>query len=229
MHRHHPPLLRALTLGAFAAVLAAGAAPARADSEESAPVFAVQNRQFNLRNELHVGVGVLPINAFTKGLTVGGGYTFHFSSMWAWEIAQFQYAFGLNTSLRQELLEIVPNGQNGVQPTKLEWIRYFGSSSLLLKPAYGKFSLGNKYVVHVEGYLALGPAVGAFAPRDYMVFGFTGGGGLRFFLSEHWSVRVDLRDVTLFNGDAKNGAVGKPTSELYLGLAIALTLGGGKK
>lgn len=195
-----------------------GAASARAAEDDGqAPIYAIQNRHFEMRHELQATVGVLPINAFTKGLTVGGAYTYHFSPVWSWEIAQFAYSFTVDTSLKQELLT---NFQ--VQPTQIESLEMFGSSNIVLTPFYGKLAALNRHVMHLELFLEAGPAVGKYINPSVVRAGFDAGGGLRFFLSEYFSLRVDVRDYTFFKGTS-------PASELFIGLSVALTLGGSHK
>src|SRR5262245_7662989 len=140
-------------------VAAAAVYPSRAhaDDEDQAPTFAVQNRQFNLGHELNAAIGVLPINAFHKGITFGGGYTYHFSDLWAWEVGQFLYVRSLDTDLKKELMQ---NFQ--VQPTQIEQIEYFGGSALVLKPLYGKFAWFNKSVIHAELFVVAGGAVAKY-------------------------------------------------------------------
>lgn len=220
-NRHQPALAPALAILALALLGAPRSAIAADPTDEEAPVYAVQNREFVMKSELHAGIGTLPVNAYFKGFTIGGGFTYHFSPMWAWEIAQFQYSFPFATSLKHEIEE-----QNKLTPTQEANLHYFGSSSLVFKPAYGKFALGNRYVVHMEGFLVLGPSVGVFAPRETWAAGLEAGGGLRFFINDVVSVRLDLRDVTYFTGDAKAGNAGKTNSDLYLGLSLAINLPG---
>ncbi len=189
---------------------------AHASDDERAATFAVQNRKFKLGHELNVEVGVLPLNAFTKGITIGGGYTYHFTDVLAWEVAQFYYSFGADTDLKKTLQE---NFNPMVQPTTFETVNYFGSSNLVIKPMYGKYSLFNRWVVHSEFFLALGPAFAKY--NDPAVFrgGFDAGIGFRLHLVQHVSIRLDLRDYTFFQGAT-------PKSELYIALGIAVSFGG---
>jgi outer membrane beta-barrel protein len=187
---------------------------ASAADDDDAAAYAVQNREYRLGHELHAGIGTLPLNAFSKGFTVGGGYTYHFNSLWAWEIAQFEYSIGIDTGLKKQLLD---NFQ--VQPTQIESVSYIGSSTILFKPFYGKLAAVNRSVIHMEIFLALGGAFAHYQNPDAYRFGFDAGAGIRFYLGEHFSFRLDVRDYTFFNGT-------KPESELYLGLAAALSFGG---
>lgn len=215
--------LASLALAALALLLAAR--EARADVDESAPIFAVQNRLFQPRHEFHLGVGVLPINAFTKGITLGAGYTYHFSELWAWEIGQFTYSFGADTSLKQQLLEIAE-----VQPTQITSLSWFASTSAVFKPLYGKLALTNKWIVHMEVFLCAGAAVGGFQnaraeaasafKTEAVRAGLDAGGGLRFYVSDRFSVRLDVRDYTFFK-------TGGTYDELFIGLAGSVTFGGG--
>src|SRR5512136_2487376 len=85
----------------------AGASPALAAEEldeEQVATYAVQSRLFRLGGELNVAAGILPINAFNKGLTVGGSFTYHFSNAWGWEIINAAYVYKqLDTGLKTEL------------------------------------------------------------------------------------------------------------------------------
>jgi hypothetical protein len=68
-------------------LLVSSAALAQADELENPGVIAaVQERAFRMQHELHLGVGVLPLDAFYKGLYAQVGYTFHFTDAFAWQV-----------------------------------------------------------------------------------------------------------------------------------------------
>lgn len=187
---------------------------AEVDSEGPGVTYAVQNRRFRLGHELAAGVGVLPLNAFTKGVTVGGSYTYHFGDDFAWEMVQFAYALPLDTGLKNELLENFE-----VQPTQLRSLQYFGGSSAVWKPLYGKFAWRNRKVVHVEASLSAGGAVGLYDnPGEYLFAGSVGG-GLRVHAGRTVSFRLDVRDYGFFQGFSV-------THELFVALSAAFTFGG---
>src|SRR5512141_3263501 len=106
-----------LTL-AFASLPLFAALPAQAGDdidEEQVSTYAVQSRLFRLGGELDAAAGILPMNAFQKGLTVGGSFTYHFYNAWAWEVINGAWVYKqLDTGLKTELLE---NFQ--VQPTDI--------------------------------------------------------------------------------------------------------------
>ena len=75
------------------AILSAGASRAQTTTSTTREVetYVVQERLFRLGLELNAGVGLLPLNAFDKGFMVEGSVSYHFSNLWAWEIAQGGY------------------------------------------------------------------------------------------------------------------------------------------
>jgi outer membrane beta-barrel protein len=183
------------------------------DEEEQAATYAVQNREFSLGHEFQAAVGVLPMNAFTKGVTFGGGYTYHFSDLWAWEAMNFEYVENVDTSLQDQLLQ---NFQ--VQPTQIEKIDYFGSTNLVVKPLYGKFAWLNRSVAHAELFGVFGPSMAKYANPSTFRPGFDYGGGIRVHLGSHTSLRVDVRDYVFFKGFS-------PKQELHVALSAALSFG----
>src|SRR5579871_3025931 len=93
--------LTVFTLGLTLALCA----PAYAgDEADEVATYAVQRRLFREGLELNAGLGFLPLNAFFKGFTAEGSVTYHFTTTWAWEIAQGAYVFAqTNTGLESQL------------------------------------------------------------------------------------------------------------------------------
>src|SRR5512146_1209430 len=106
---------------AFASLPLFAALPAQAGDdidEEQVSTYAVQSRLFRLGGELDFAAGILPMNAFQKGLTIGGSFTYHFNNAVAWEVINGAYVWKkLDTDLRSELLE-----NFNVKPTDLSSI-----------------------------------------------------------------------------------------------------------
>ena len=96
-----PPRSRSLAAALFAAL--AVAVPARADDRGYDGVI-VQNRDNFGHHELGLSLGLLPMDAFTKGFTVGASYTLRFDEVLGWEIAHVLHSFPLDSGLRDELL-----------------------------------------------------------------------------------------------------------------------------
>lgn len=164
--------------------------------EEQVATYAVQSRLFRLGGELDAAAGILPMNAFSKGLTVGGSFTYHFNNALAWEIINGVYVYKqLGTGLRTELEE---NFQ--AKPTDMSAIDLIMSSSLVLKPFYGKFALFNRKVVHMELSIPVGAALARYTDPQTYLPGPVAGLIFRIYLSPHASVRLDVREYVLFNG-----------------------------
>ncbi|HEX7599638.1 MAG TPA: outer membrane beta-barrel domain-containing protein [Polyangia bacterium] len=206
---------------ALATLTLVGAAPARAGDdldEEQVATYAVQSRLFRLGGELAVDGGILPINAFSKGLTVGGAFTYHFSNSWAWEIINANYVYKqLDTGLKTELLE-----NFNVQPTDISSIDLMLSSSLVLKPFYGKLALFNRRVIHMELSIPIGVVMGRYTNPQAYLPGPTSGLLFHVFLSPHTSVRVDVRENVLFNHWHMR-------HELHVSLGLSLAWGGDER
>lgn len=194
--------------------LLAGRAAYASDDPEVATTYAIQPRDYHLTHEFNFGIGVLPMNAFNAGITIGGGYTWHISPLWAWEIAQFQYVFNIDSGLKSSLLN---NFQ--VQPTVVPSLDYFASSNLVFKPFYGKLAIVNRRVIHMEIFLAAGTGLGKYSNPSAALFSFDAGGGLRLFFDHHFSARLDVRDYSFVAGSSLR-------NELFVALAVALTVGG---
>ncbi|MFU8802641.1 MAG: outer membrane beta-barrel domain-containing protein [Bradymonadaceae bacterium] len=164
-----------------------------ADSDSLRPYssLVVQNRQNNPMHELTVGVGVLPLDAFTKGYTVSGGYTLHFTERWAWEVGQFHYSFHRDTDLKEELRAL------DVQPTPFELVEYYLTSSVMFKPLYWKGSWLNSSLTHGEIFFNLGGAYAWYTRSNRP--GASVGTGARLYLSRHFSFRLDVRYLMFFD------------------------------
>jgi outer membrane beta-barrel protein len=201
----------ALCAGLAGAALAPQAARAADQAEEPGKLAAVQKRKYRLDHEIYAAAGVLPLDAFYKGVGPVGSYTWHMSDLWAWEVVRGQYAFTFNTSLRDQLLNNFL-----VKPTEFEEVQYLLTSSAIWTPLYGKMAMFNSLVVHAEMYGILGASVAkmtsSFKPGPQAGIGF------RFFLSPAVSLRIEARYHYLF---AKTS-----TQVLDVAGGLAFNLGG---
>lgn len=191
----------------------ASAAAEEAGYGEGGKVYAVQKKGYQLKHELHGAVGVLPMDAMYKGVTFGGGYTYHFSHHFAWEAVQFLYSSNIDTGLKKDL-------QNSFDatPESFREVQFMVNSNVVFVPLYGKMSWLNRNVVQMELYLTAGPGIAKYKEYDlrgadtYTEEGkyyFSGnfGIGLRFFINQRFSVRLDMRDYLNFiDGGVDNAA-----------------------
>jgi outer membrane beta-barrel protein len=189
---------RQIAVWALVAGLMLLATPAHAQLEfgiENPRIFSIQPRPYRLAHEFQLGVGVMPLDAFYIGLTIGGSYTYHFSDFWAWEILSFHYSVNVDTSLEKSLFE-----EYGVIPVRGggERTNLFATSALVVKPLFGKLALLNDVIVHAETFFTagLGPfqSVSGTGESSYFDPAVMLGLGFRFWTFRWLSVRFEVRD-----------------------------------
>lgn len=178
---------------------------AKQDLEESDKLPAVQNRLYKCEHEFDLSVGVLPVDAFYKGVTFGGGYAWHITDLWAVEL-RGAYLRNIKTSLWDKI-----EGGFGHPDSKFAKILYYGELGAMFKPIYGKLSLLNRTLVYGEIFLSLSGVVarmtgGSTTPDEpqgqgpRLAFGAAPGFGLRGFFTEWLSLRFDFRYLLLYSG-----------------------------
>ncbi|MEZ4268950.1 MAG: outer membrane beta-barrel domain-containing protein [Myxococcota bacterium] len=205
--------LRTLVLATLALAAAVPAAHAGSDAPDYQSVV-VQNRAYTLRHEIGLQVGVLPMDAFTKGVTLGGSYTLHFNQILAWEVVQFMHSFPFDTSLNDDLASF------DLRPTPFETIDNLISTNLVFKPVYFKGSALNRSVIAGELFVVLGGAYAWFTRSKRP--GVDYGVGLRIFASRLFSMRLDARHMMFFTNDAGSGV--DVHHELWIGLGTSISL-----
>jgi outer membrane beta-barrel protein len=170
-----------------AALLPAVALAQAEELENPGKVAAVQERLFRMNQELSLGIGTLPLDAFTKGIGPQVTYTFHFSDSFAWQIGRGMYSYPAATGLRQQL-----ERDFGVLPTAFPVVQWMAGSDLIWSPIYGKTSFLNQSVLHFEAYALIGGSLIktnlAFRPALDL------GVGVRLFSSKFISYRLDFTD-----------------------------------
>jgi len=175
--------------------------------ENPGTVSAVQDRQYRMNHELSFGVGVLPIDAFYKGLLAQLGYTYHFSDSFAWQVGRGAYSYDVDTGLKAQLQR-----DFGVLPTAFDQVQWMVGSDLIWSPFYGKSSFLNRSVRHFELYLIGGGSVlkltSAFRPAVNL------GLGARLFTGQHISFRLDITDNVVITSHPFN----VPTVQLSVAL-----------
>ncbi len=195
-------LVVALLLWATPAVAQIPGIPAL-DEEEAEVLEAqdqvIQNRKYDLTSELTILGGGFLVDPYYKGATASAAYTVHLSDFWAWEVVQGTYSFNFDTSLKNEI-QRVAFAQGLVVPEFAE-ITWAATSRLVLKPLYGKQALFNKEVIHIEAFIAAGPAVLSRSNTDAsFAIGANVGGGFRFWITEVMAFRVDIAQLLYLEG-----------------------------
>lgn len=180
--------------------------------DERGTVVAVQSRKYQLRHEFFFAGGVLPLDAFAKGVTAGGSYTYHVNNFWGIELINFQLSQNFDTGLKEDL-----QTNFGVSTTQFNLVNYLASSSLVVKPVYGKLVFFNRAILPGEVSLVLGGGVADF---DNGLLGAVNLGILmRVWLSKTWSIRVDTRDYIASDGETFENV-------LYIGMGLSINVGG---
>jgi outer membrane beta-barrel protein len=193
---------------------------ARAQAEElenPGEVSAIQDRAYRMQHELNLSVGVLPLDAFYKGLYAQVAYVYHFTDTFAWQVGRGSYVYAAGTGLREQL-----ERDFGVLPTTFEEVKWSVGSDLMWKPFYGKLTVMNKAVVHGEVFLLLGATVfsftNAFRPAVNL------GGGGRVFVSQNISFRFDVTDnIVIPLGGGSTSLLNVMTMTLSLAINIGST------
>jgi outer membrane beta-barrel protein len=189
-------------------------------TREQGQLEILQNRKYNLLNEFFLQVGGLPADAYNKGVTLGAGYAIHFSQFVAWEVADFQYSFNVDSGLKKKLQRVVD--LYGLGRPQLPEINWFISSHLVLKPIYGKQAIFNRQVIHMEAFLLAGPAIiNRSVPGTEFDLGANVGAGLRFWMTQTTSFRIDIQELLFFGTKTHSF-----DSALHLHAGLAWAFGG---
>lgn len=183
-----------LAAGALLGVLLASVTASAQYEEEDTTAYesmAVQNRLYDQTGEFSFFVGMLPLDAFTKGLTLSGAYTQHFSDLIGWEIIHGYYSFHLNTGLWDDLkvYELQPTPFEVVENTLL-------TTNLVIKPVYWKGSWLNSSLLHGEMMIFAGGGYGWFTRSKRAALDL--GLGIRFYASRVFSFRLEVRHHLFF-------------------------------
>jgi outer membrane beta-barrel protein len=186
-----------------------------AQQEEPTQVTAVQERAYRMQHELSLGVGVLPLDPYSKGLFAQFGYTAHFTDTFAWQVARGAYSYTAKTELRSQL-----ERDFGFLPTAFDEIQFFVGTNVVWTPIYGKVSVANKWSVHGELFLSVGGTL--FKYTKVFRPGVNLGLGGRIFINRALSLRLDLSDNIVIPIGANAPTLG---NVMELSLSLALNLG----
>lgn len=198
-------------IGLVVLVLLAGPRPSLAEEENPAAVQVVQRRQFQLKHELTVSAGFLPLDAFYKAITGNVAYTYHFSQNFAWRIARGTFSQPFSTGLRKQIQE-----QYKLQVTDFPEVHWMLGSDLVWNALYGKMAFMNSALLHGGLYFFVGGDL--VLTQNGAGPGIAAGGGLRLFVTDWLSVRIEALDHFVI---AKS-----PFNVVDLQIAMAVNLGG---
>lgn len=182
-------------IAVFLALMVAAPAFAQYDDEVGGgSAVVIQNRRFKMAHEFTLEGGTLPLDAFVKGVTLSGRYTLHFDDFSAWEIAGGTYSLNIDAGLKQQLID-----RFGVQPQSFATLLLTVDSNYVMKPFYGKLALFNRTLIYAELFGVVGVTASYWSDDSWRP-GPDVGVGARFFVTEWFSIRTDLRYAVLFGG-----------------------------
>lgn len=215
--------MRCAALAVFA--LVAVPLPAQAEEENFSARQVVQRRQYQLKHELTVSAGFLPLDAYYKGVTANVGYTYHFNSHFAWRVGRGSFVLPISTALSKQI------GLFGQKVTDNPEVRAMVGSELMWNAFYGKTSFMNLAVLRgsifflLGGDLVLAESVTKsvtesgteYSTKSLALPAVSLGGGLRAFATEWLSFRLEITN---------HFVIGTPTFNVVdLQLAAAVNLG----
>ncbi len=201
-------MLRACAILSVASLAAGTATVAVAQNESTRlATVAVQNRRHLESHEFGVAIGVLPLDAFTKGLTISLAYTYHFDETFAWEMLQGTYSIPIRTPLNDDLEAL------DIRPTPFEVVQAYATSNFVFKPIYWKGAWLNGSLIYGEIFMTVGGGAGVLTRSIRPAI--DAGLGFRFFASENVSFRLDVRDIAFVtSSDIQN--------EIWIGLGLSI-------
>lgn len=209
------PTLSLTLLSAFVAV------PFAAQADEGEGVVervVVRNRKYSVQNRIEASpmVGLSMTNRMTEQYNFQLGIAYNFSETLALELRP-GFAMGGLTSIGKQARTDIPPVDADPHPRsefqdlwRLEW------SALVMPrwtPIYGKINLATELPIHFQAYLTAGAGVvgltydsivycqagcsgdDSFISEQRQSFAIAGGAGLRIFLSELLSLRLEIYDL----------------------------------
>ena len=145
-------------------------------------------------NEISLGIGVYPFDAYYYGLSVNAGYTYHVDRNLAWEVLNVQYYASFQKSLTTELAD-----RYAVNPKLIPSLNYVFSSDIQYIFAYGKFTVLEEQIRYFRAS-ALG-GLGAVKTTANTALALIGGVKFQVFTRESFSWNVEIRDNLALNAN----------------------------
>jgi outer membrane immunogenic protein len=167
--------------------------------QPDAKVGIVQNRTVPLDNRVEFAPefsGTFGGDAYNRTKSLGLNAMYHINAGWAVG-AKYNYSFNDLTPEGQAMMDraLADYQKDTVHPTiPYPFLDYQKSEALALfnwSPVYGKMNLLDKAVAHFDFYV-----IGGYGQVELFsgpTSTYTGGGGLAFWLSPHFSTKVEMR------------------------------------
>lgn len=153
----------------------------------------IMSRKYEVKSELTLNLGYLPVGAFSKFVLGGGSYTKYFNDNQAWELINVLGAAELSSGLKKELL-----ASYGAEPETFPVLKFVATTNYILSPFYTKSLLFNSSVVYSQLGFAIGAGFAQFSidPAPTVDFGII----QRFYWGDNHSLKIDIRSYTYLSG-----------------------------
>ena len=176
---------------------------------------AIQELRFRPSSELTLGIGMLPLDPFTKGLTGSVGYLLHLSDHLAWRVAEVGASMGFAADLRRDL-----EHSYGIPEKHFSETEVLATSELVLQLLYGRESFLNRAAIWSATSVSLGG--GGVMQRDGTEYTPYPAGvvglGYKLFFNEEIALRIEARGLLLVKD------LDWPEPALWLSLAASYTV-----
>ncbi len=197
----------------------------QASNDEAGDIYdlpqlvAVQNRKYFLKNGLTFHADFLPSDSITRGFNLGLSLTHNLNDFIAWEIANLNYTFSMDTNLSENLKKDFDKTLK--HPLYFNFFKYYITTSLIYTPIYSKNLLFNKALVWSDINFLVGAGVGKLSHSGFKPI-FNVGFYLRYFTSPKTSIKIDFREIIFKNSDRKVSLGLKAIMVISIGLDIQL-------
>ena len=144
-------------------------------------------------SEITLGVGFYPFSGYFNGLSLNGGYTYHSSRTFGWEILNIQSFFSFQKDLTTQLAD-----QYGVNPQAIEELKTIVSSNLVYVHSYGKLVLLQDFIRYFRSSVLAGLGVVNTTTKNSLA----GTLGFKFevFSTESFAWKLEIRDSLALSG-----------------------------
>lgn len=174
------------------------------DIYKIAKTVALESRDYGAQHEIGFHTGLIPSDAFNRGVLLGLQYQLRINSLFSWEALRASYIVTQETSLKKDLensdIDLITTGFNG----PLDPSQSIISSNLVYSPIYTKGVFHNEILIH--GEFGLNSGIGAIHFKENGWRGIINLGlFLKLYTSFKNSVQIDFRNH-IYNED-KQGLV----------------------
>jgi outer membrane beta-barrel protein len=144
-------------------------------------------------NEIGLGIGIYPFDAYYYGVSINAAYTYHINRNFAWEVVNAQYFFGFQKDLTTELAQVY-----NVAPSTIPQLSYIVSTDGAYAFSYGKSVLFEDFIRYFRDSALFG--LGVVKRTDINSASINVGLKFEMFTTENFSWKFETRDNFAFSG-----------------------------